>query len=601
MVNTKANISKFLYKKRWLAFSITVVAIFLGAICGSLTGLPRTGISVWWPPAGIALASFLLIGYSMAPAVFLGNFFYNTYNLYQLGAGDFSLLNIFLTATAVSTGSLLQALIGASLIRHYSPVNHFYGIKEQVIFLLYGGLLTCITAASIGVVSLNLNGFISSQELLKTWLTFWIGDTVGVYILTPLLVVWSKKFEPPTLHEKWEIVLAAFYFIIVSYFLFIKNMPITVFYIPIIFWASMRFFMHGASLTIFILSSTAILAASFGYGAVMASGAVNPMILLGIFILVIVGSCLFSAGALQERETAKELLKKLNENLEHAVGVKTQELDEIQERLGSKEKLASLGTLISTISLKMKTPMTYVHGLSNLSQVFVDMLDDSFAKERHLMDSKNADKMDNALQGLKTSLLKLSENEKQANKILDVMIQQSMTECHPSLDYRLQNINSLLDVCLEQIMKEIKVRYAHMNVIFERHYDESAMMIDIIPEDLTHAFDLLLDHTTYLLSQRYRHTEVGFIPTIIVKTENKNEKVLISIKDNGQHKENIETLIHKETDGIATGLAVVYDIIVNEHQGQIESAILEDGFYEINIYLPKTRHTAGSKFPTVSA
>lgn len=591
MERENKSISLLLYQKPWLAFFITTIAIFIGAKIGSLLGLKPTGISVLWPATGIALASLLLFGNKMIPAVFLGNFIYNFLNLYTLLMDNpASILNILSTATVISLGSLLQAFLGAVLIRHFSPLSHFYSVRDQYIFLLYGGFLTCLTASTIGVAALHTGGFIASTDMLKTWLTFWLGDTFGVYVMTPLIVVWlSDRIRALTKSETIELVIAIVCFIGLSTVLFTYNYPLSIFFIPIVIWATIRFYMHGATLSILIVTTTMIIATSFGYGALATSKIAYPLVLLDFFILTIVSSAFFLAAALQERETARLLLKKLNQNLENTVGAKNLELDEIQEKLGIKERLASLGGQISSISLKLKAPLTYVHGLSSLSLDFTELLENCFNKSKHLMDKGTLNAFENALQGLKTSLIKLSENEKQANQIVNVMIQHSMAEYHNRSDYRLLNMSVLLDRCIDHINKEMQEKYNGLDVVFEKHYDKNAVLSDVIPEDLEHAFTLLLDSAVHAIFQNKYHA-IEFIPLITITTEDYGEYISIVIKDN--RIQNLQGAANNTPDTLIAGLAMVHDIIVNEHQGNIGCIPLDEGFFEVIVQLPKTRQHA---------
>ena len=62
-----------------------------------------------WPPAGIALAAILLLGYRAWPAIFVGAFLVNLTT-----AGDIA------TSVAIATGNTLEAVAGAWLVNRFA-------------------------------------------------------------------------------------------------------------------------------------------------------------------------------------------------------------------------------------------------------------------------------------------------------------------------------------------------------------------------------------------------------------------------------------------------------------------------------------------------
>src|SRR5438046_8676168 len=80
---------------------IYFVAGKLGLVLASL----HASASPVWPPAGIALAALLLLGYRAWPAIFIGAFLVNVTT-----AGNVA------TSFAIATGNTLEALAGAWLV-----------------------------------------------------------------------------------------------------------------------------------------------------------------------------------------------------------------------------------------------------------------------------------------------------------------------------------------------------------------------------------------------------------------------------------------------------------------------------------------------------
>src|SRR3982075_3508750 len=87
---------------------LTVVYLAAGHLFLKLAFLNASASPVW-PPAGIALAALLLLGYRAWPAVFIGAFLVNATT-----AGNVT------TSLCIAGGNTLEALCGAWLVNRFS-------------------------------------------------------------------------------------------------------------------------------------------------------------------------------------------------------------------------------------------------------------------------------------------------------------------------------------------------------------------------------------------------------------------------------------------------------------------------------------------------
>src|SRR5213595_3030062 len=88
--------------------SLAVIYFIAGKLGLMLASLHASASPVW-PPAGIALAGSLLLGYRAWPAVFIGAFLVNVTT-----AGNVA------TSFAIATGNTLEALVGAWLVNRFA-------------------------------------------------------------------------------------------------------------------------------------------------------------------------------------------------------------------------------------------------------------------------------------------------------------------------------------------------------------------------------------------------------------------------------------------------------------------------------------------------
>ncbi len=166
---------------------------FIAAKLALLLAIPPGYATAVWPAAGIALAYILTAGNRAWPGILIGSFAANV-----VTALDFSSTESTLRTVAIpfflGIGATLQALVGAGLIRRFVGFPNPL-IRERSIlgFLAFGGPIGCLVSASWGVTVLWFVGIIDPANLLFSWWTWWIGDTIGALIFAPLVVIWKTQ------------------------------------------------------------------------------------------------------------------------------------------------------------------------------------------------------------------------------------------------------------------------------------------------------------------------------------------------------------------------------------------------------------------------
>lgn len=164
---------------------------------GLILAVPPGYATAIWLPSGIALGFVLVFGLSTLPGVFIASFTLNFCITFSNSSVLFSFLNI-LTGLMIGSGSALQALAGWWLVKRLVSLNsplHFP--KDILLFALLTGPVSCLVAASIGNMGLFLIGLISSVDnLFISWVTWWIGDSMGVLIFTPVFMILFAKPRP---------------------------------------------------------------------------------------------------------------------------------------------------------------------------------------------------------------------------------------------------------------------------------------------------------------------------------------------------------------------------------------------------------------------
>jgi len=177
-----------LWRKWWVLVLAIAAANFVTGRLGLMLALPPGYATVVFPPAGIALACVLLYGDRVWTGIWLGSFCVYLSLLVDLGeSGPLKLTTI---AAAIATGSSVQAVSGAWLVRRFVGFPHPLDTERAVVtFLGLGGPLSCGIAATVGASILWLAGLLPGPSFFESWCTWWVGDTLGVLIFAPLLLI----------------------------------------------------------------------------------------------------------------------------------------------------------------------------------------------------------------------------------------------------------------------------------------------------------------------------------------------------------------------------------------------------------------------------
>lgn len=166
---------------------------FLGGYLGMLLAFPPSNASPIWPAAGIALAGIYIYGAKLLPGLFCGAFAAQLYSFADLSNPD-TIFDSLLIAAVIGLASTLQALFGAQAInRCIGRCDPLTADRNILAFLLLGGPVSCMTAATIGIATLSYKNIIIADDVALSWLTWWVGDVIGVLVFTPIAMVFYAK------------------------------------------------------------------------------------------------------------------------------------------------------------------------------------------------------------------------------------------------------------------------------------------------------------------------------------------------------------------------------------------------------------------------
>ncbi|WP_229487855.1 EAL domain-containing protein [Pseudoduganella lutea] len=150
-------------------------------------------------PAGLALAALVSRGSRMLPGIALGVLLLNLYSLPQASAlPSGTLVAAALATTAAAT---LQAYAGMhAFARWVSPA---IGAGRDVLRFLALPPALALISSTLSLCALALLGVVAGDDLPATWLTWWLGDALGMLLGAPL--AWTVFGQPRSLwvQRRW--------------------------------------------------------------------------------------------------------------------------------------------------------------------------------------------------------------------------------------------------------------------------------------------------------------------------------------------------------------------------------------------------------------
>ena len=298
---------------------ILAVIYFIAGKLGLMLASLHASASPVWPPAGIALAALLLLGYRAWPAIFIGAFLVNV-----MTAGNVA------TAFAMATGNTLEAFVGAWLVNRFAGGTNVFDRAQGVFkFALAAGISTIISPA-LGVTSLALAGFADWANYGAIWLTWWFGDATGDLVFTPLVLMWSVASKRRwNKKEAAEVGALLLLLVLLSGVVFggwpavsARNYPIVLICGPIMIWTAFRFTQRETATGIFILSAIAVWGTLHGFGPFVRETENQSLLALQWWTAVLSITAMALSAGMAERRRVEEELQQQKLVVETANGTK---------------------------------------------------------------------------------------------------------------------------------------------------------------------------------------------------------------------------------------------------------------------------------------
>jgi signal transduction histidine kinase/CheY-like chemotaxis protein/integral membrane sensor domain MASE1 len=274
-------------------------ALVLLTLCYAMTAhaslllaFAHTNATPVWPPSGIAFAALLVMGYRAWPAIFAGALIANLSTFY--GNGVALQGSTLLASLLIACGNTLEGLSGAWMVRRYFDVKGPIGQQQNVYKFAVVAMTMCAVSAGIGSTTLVYTGLAPAAAYGTIALTWWVGDTAGVLLVGPAIIVWCVRRRP---QWSWSgalriglslLVLAALtYAVFGRRYSFDDGLGwLPYLSVLAIAWASYRYGLRGASLVCMVAAGGAVLGTINGRGPFAVGTLNDALIALASFIML---------------------------------------------------------------------------------------------------------------------------------------------------------------------------------------------------------------------------------------------------------------------------------------------------------------------------
>jgi len=290
----------------------------------------------------------------------------------------------------------------------------------------------------------------------------------------------------------------------------------------------------------------------------------------------------------QEKAQKKELeLGKEIEKAYHKLEESHENLKTTQSQLIQSEKMASLGELTAGIAHEIQNPLNFVNNFSDLNK---ELLEEIKGERSRVKGERNEELEGSLLENIIGNEEKINHHGKRADAIVKSMLQHSSIS---NGQKEMTDINALADEYLRLAYHGLRAKDKDFNANMKTDFNETIDKVNIISQDLGRVLLNLINNAFYAVSERKKQNVEGYEPTVSVSTKKIDNKVLISVKDNGNGipQKVLDKIFQpffttKPTgQGTGLGLSLAYDII-KAHGGDIKVESEEGLGTEFIVSLP---------------
>ena len=280
--------------------TIVFAAYFVAGKLGQATSNIRSSnLGPVWPAYGVALAAILLCGRRVWAGIVAGAFLIAFLSPVPL-----------VTAVGQAAGATLAVLVGAFFLLRIAKFRPSLSrLRDALALIVLGALGSAMVSATIGVLVLYSTHVQAYSGLGTAWLIYWLGDSTGVLLVTPLVLTAPDLLRIRSRARIGEFVELLLLLGVTCFIIFgdLSIIPVRLHVLafavlPFVMWAAIRFGVSGAALSVLFVAAIATVETALGSGPFAQHSPFTNAVLLDVFFAVLSVSGVTLAAVIAERE-----------------------------------------------------------------------------------------------------------------------------------------------------------------------------------------------------------------------------------------------------------------------------------------------------------
>lgn len=266
-----------------------------------------------WPPTGVAVAALLILGIRAWLGIAVGAL------LVVLSISSFS--SITPSVIGIVAGNTLGPVCAYLLLRKVRFRNDLGRLRDGLALVFLAALGSMTISSTAGVGMLIATGKLAAGDFWPVWLAWWVGDAMGVLLVTPVLLMLYTLRTPLNLSRWKEAVLLLVAVCVLVPYATRSSLSLLYLVYPLLIWAALRFELAGSMVCALFASVLATVAATDHTGAFLDLSDTSVMIKLQAFNgSMALTALLLSAVITEQRNTRRSVeraCQELVQVLEH--------------------------------------------------------------------------------------------------------------------------------------------------------------------------------------------------------------------------------------------------------------------------------------------